>query len=47
MTSIPATAATHDATCPASYWLEIFDETTKQWLDYNSDASKTTKWPFV
>lgn len=46
-TAISSTAATHTAGCPASYWLEIFDEASKQWIDYNSDANKATKWPFV
>ena len=37
--SVPACAKAHS--------LEIFDDVTKVWVDYNSDVNKATKYPYV
>jgi hypothetical protein len=48
MTNVPATSVTQNlATCAKTFSLEIYDETTKTWGDYNTDVNKATKWPYV
>lgn len=48
LTNIPATSVTQsDTTCAKIVSLEVYNPTTKLWGDYNTDASKTTKWPYI
>lgn len=35
------------ATCGKVTSLEIYNPVAKTWLDYNTDANKATKWPYV
>lgn len=47
-TNVSATAVTQSlTTCTKVTSLEIYDPVAKTWLDYNSDANKATKWPYV
>ena len=38
-----------DSSCSSfkEHHLEIYNDVTKLWVEYNSDANKATKWPYV